>query len=213
MGDIVAVMGSKGGVGKTTVAVAFAAWRAESGASVLVVDTDSNRSASRFLTDAQIPGVEVVCLDDPDAVLEQVPSLAERFESIVIDGAGGLDELSRAALLRCDVAILPSGAGALDLRGLERSARLVRQAQSVRSGPPRAVAVLNRVRLGTVLAREALEVAGSFGVPVAANVLADRVALADAFGQGVSPFTFPPARESAAELRRLFVELFPESQP
>ena len=212
MGDVVAVIGSKGGVGKTTLAVALAAWRAESGAAVLLVDTDANRSASRFLSDAQLPGVEGVCLDDPDDVLEQVPSLAERFACVVIDGAGGLDELSRAALLRCDFALLPSGAGALDLRGLERSARLVKQAQSIRRGAPRAVAVLNRIRAGTVLAREALEVAGSFGVPIAASVLADRVALADAFGQGVSPFAFPPARESAAELRRLFVELFPESK-
>ncbi len=45
-------LNSKGGCGKSTLSVHFAAWMQQSGKSVILVDSDTQKSASKWLKDA-----------------------------------------------------------------------------------------------------------------------------------------------------------------
>lgn len=209
MGKILAAVGSKGGIGKTSVSTHLAAWIAERGRSAVYVDADANRSGSRFLAEA-VPDLHVERAESADDLLDLLPELAQRSDFVVVDAPAGSAESSRAILLRGDLAILPTGTGAFDLRALVQTARLVEQCRSIRNGLPAAVVVLNRVRKGTTLAAEARELARESGLPVADVELHERVGLSDCAGQGALAWSLPNAKASGDELRSLFAVLLPE---
>jgi chromosome partitioning protein len=72
---IVALTNSKGGVGKSTVAVHLAVWLAEQGKRVALVDADVQSSSSLWLHEAS-PQTSIFRLQTPDDILERVPALA-----------------------------------------------------------------------------------------------------------------------------------------
>lgn len=206
MGRIISAAGTKGGVGKSTIATHLAAWLHEQGQSVAFVDADRTRSGSRFITEV-VPEIHVERAETSDDLLDGLPELARDFDVTVVDCAAGDDEATRAALFRSDFAILPTGPGALDLRALIRTAKLIQQVQSVRGGSPAAVVVLNRLRKRTRLTDDARGLAEQSKLPVASTELFERVGLADCVGQSALAWTYEGAAESGRELRALFEEI------
>ena len=138
---IIAIANSKGGVGKSTIAVHLAAWLHSQGHKVLLADCDTQHSSSEWISLA-LPEVGTVCLDSPDDVLNDLPRLAEDVDYVIADGPGSQTEMSRALLLRADFAIVPCKASMLEVRALAKATDVLRQAQDIRQGRPRAVAVL-----------------------------------------------------------------------
>jgi len=204
---IVALTNSKGGVGKSTLAVHLAAWWKEQGAEVALVDADAQGSSSVWLREAA-PAIPLFRLQTPDDLLEQVPQLRTRFEHLIIDGPAGLSEVTRAILLVADLALLPCGPSVLDLRAAHEAIRVVKQAHAIRQGPPRAVLVPNKLQVQYRLSRELLETVKSLGVPTVGG-LRLRQAYADAAGQGVVVWQLGPRGELAAnEIKEMFHGLF-----
>lgn len=205
---LIAVVNSKGGVGKSTIAVHLAAWLHEQGRKVAVVDADVQGSSSQWLAEA-VPDIEVVGLHTADDIIKQGTALLERAEVVVADGPAGLADQTRALLLIADLAVVPLSASALDLRAAAQAADVVRQARLVRRGAgPRAVLVLNRVQMHTRLGQEVAEAAVELGLPVAGSRVAMRTALADACGQGSLVWRMGAAAKPAADdIIHLFEEL------
>ena len=142
---IIALTNSKGGVGKSTLAVHLAVWWQDQGTRVALVDADAQGSSSGWMHEA-CPHTPVFRLQSPDDILERVPELQGQFEHLVIDGPAGLSEVTRAILLVTDMAFLPCGPSVLDLRAANEAIRVVKQAQNIRHGPPYAVLVPNNDR-------------------------------------------------------------------
>jgi chromosome partitioning protein len=179
---IIALTNSKGGVGKSTLAVHLAVWWQEQGAHVALVDADAQGSSSGWLHEAS-PQTPMFRIQTPDDILERVPDLQGEFEHLVIDGPAGLSEVTRAILLVADMALLPCGPSVLDLRAANEAIRVVKQAQKIRHGPPHAVFVPNKLQVQYRLSRELLETAKSLEIPFTQG-LRLRQAFADAAGQG-----------------------------
>lgn len=114
---IIAIANSKGGVGKSTVAVHLAAWLQRQGHRVLLADCDTQQSSSQWVREAA-PTVKAMCLKDPDTIISELPALRETTDYIVADGPGSLAEMSRALLLVADKAIVPCKASMLEVRAL-----------------------------------------------------------------------------------------------
>jgi Mrp family chromosome partitioning ATPase len=76
---IISLVNSKGGVGKSTLAGNLAGWLARHGRSVILADCDTQQSSSEWITEA-LPDLQVVRLADADAVLDELPSLAQEFD-------------------------------------------------------------------------------------------------------------------------------------
>lgn len=182
MGKVFAFTNSKGGVGKSTLSVHLTVRLHEQGRTVALVDADVQGSSSRWLHEAA-PETPRFRLQTPDEMLERIPSLREEFEFVVVDGPAGLSEVTRSALFVADVTFLPCGPSALDLWAASEAIRVVRQAQSIRKGPPLAVLIPNKLQVRYRLSRELLETAKSLGIP-AVSGLRLRQAYADAAGQG-----------------------------
>ena len=206
MGSIIALTNSKGGVGKSTVAVHLAAWCCQQGRRTALVDADVQGASSLWLQEA-VPEIEVFRLQTPDEILDQVPRLASQFEVLVIDGPGGLSEVTRAVLLVAHLALLPCGPSVLDLRAAQEAIRVVGQAQRIRGGPPHAVLVPNKLQVRYRLTREFLATTQALGVPVLGG-LRLRQSFADAAGQGTLVWCLGPGgAAAAAEITTLFEEL------
>ena len=66
---IIAIANSKGGVGKSTIAVHLAAWLSEQGYGVTLADCDTQQSSSEWAREAA-PDIHAVRLADADEILE-----------------------------------------------------------------------------------------------------------------------------------------------
>src|SRR5271154_2122566 len=143
---ILTVGNTKGGVGKTTLAVQIAISRALAGRDVWLIDGDRQATAVAAIAaraDAgRRPGIACAQYPDGPTLRGQVQQQREKWDDIIID-AGGRDSTAlRAALILSDVLVVPFAPRSYDVWALDDMAVLVDEARSVRDGL-QAFAVLN----------------------------------------------------------------------
>ena len=207
---IIVIANSKGGVGKSTLSVHLAAWLHERGRSVILADCDTQHSSSEWVQEA-MPDIGTVRLESPDRILDQLPQLNQEADFVIADGPGSNTETSRALLLRADFAVVPCKASMLEVRALAQATSVLRQAQDIRGGMPRAVIVLSMVGRNYRLTKDMKEAARTLGLPLAETAITLRQVYADAPGQGAVVWKLGTrAKDAADEIGRLFDELLPE---
>lgn len=201
---IFAFVATKGGVGKTTLAVQFAIARARAGLSVLLLDADRQASALAALAlrgeRQDLPQIAASGITDGRALRQQALLQAEKYDCVVIDAGGADSSALRAALIAATVAVVPFAPRQFDVWGVADVSALLREAQAQRDGLA-VVAVLNRadpskMREGkaNVAARQAVaDELGEVG-DVLAHAVGNRVAVAKASAAGLSTLELP-ARE------------------
>ena len=208
--SIIALINQKGGCGKSTTAVHFAYWLAtQKKKKVLLVDADAQQSSSECILGME-SAIPYKVVQTPDDLLEQIPELAEQYDLLIVDGPASLAEATRAILFRADLAIVPVQPTGVDLRSASDAVRVIRQAQSVRGGPPAAAVFLSRAVKGTKLKDEALTLLSKTPeVLLLKTVIHQKQGIADTSGQSATVWNFPGARakESAQEYERLFKEI------
>jgi chromosome partitioning protein len=209
---IIVVANSKGGVGKSTLAVHLAAWLHEQGHSVILADCDTQHSSSEWAHEA-VPEVKTVRLADPDEILDRLPALGQEADYVIADGPGSNTETSRALLLRADLALVPCKASMLEVRALAQATNVLRQAQDIRGGQPRALIILSMVGKTYRLTRDMKDAAAALELPLAKTALTLKQIYADAPGQGAVVWQMASrGREAAEEVRALFTEILPEAR-
>jgi chromosome partitioning protein len=208
---IIVIANSKGGVGKSTIAVHLAAWLHEQGHSVTLADCDTQQSSSEWAKEA-IPEVKAVRLADPDEILDRLPTLGQQTDFVVADGPGSNTETSRALLLRADLAIVPCKASMLEVRALAQATNVLRQAQDIRGGQPRALIVLSMVGKTYRLTQDMKDAATALELPLAKTALTLKQIYADAPGQGAVVWQLGSrGKEASDEVEALFREVLPEA--
>jgi chromosome partitioning protein len=209
---IIVVANSKGGVGKSTLAVHLAAWLHEQGHIVTLADCDTQHSSSDWAKEA-VPGVQSVRLADPDDILDRLPALSQQSDYVVADGPGSNTETSRALLLRADLALVLCKASMLEVRALAQATNVLRQSQDIRGGQPRAMIVLSMVGKTYRLTQDMQHAAQALDLPLAKTALTLKQIYADAPGQGSVVWQLGArGREAASEVEALFREILPEAR-
>jgi chromosome partitioning protein len=208
---IIVVANTKGGVGKSTLAVLLSTWLHKQGHSVILADCDTQHSSSVWAKEA-VPELKAVQLSSADDILDRLPQLALEADYVVADGPGSNTETSRALLLRADMALVPCKASMLEVRALAQATTSLRHAQEIRKGQPRAMIVLSMVGKTYRLTREMKKTASALRLPMAKTALTLRQIYADAPGQGAVLWQMGArGREAAAEVEALFRELLPQA--
>ena len=208
---IIVVANSKGGVGKSTLAVHLAAWLHEQGHTVTLADCDTQHSSSQWAKEA-VPEVKAVQLGDANEILDRLPGLAQQCDYLVADGPGSNTETSRALLLRADLALVPCKASMLEVRALAQATNVLRQAQDIRGGQPRAIIVLSMVGKTYRLTQDMKDAAEALELPLAKTAVTLKQIYADAPGQGAVVWRLGArARDAADEISALFREVLPDA--
>ena len=131
---IVTVGNTKGGVGKTTIAINLTILRAVGGEDVLLIDGDEQGSASIFsqLRAEQLGACGYTAVELHGAAIRtQVRQLAPKYGGIVID-VGGRDTGSlRAGLTVSDLLLIPVQPRSFDIWAIDQMAALVAEAREI----------------------------------------------------------------------------------
>ncbi len=212
---IVTVGNTKGGVGKTTIAVNLAIARALAGRDVWLIDGDRQGTAQTAISiraeAGHSPGIACATYPDGPTLRAQVQQQGGKFDDIIID-AGGRDSTAlRAALVLSDVLLVPFQPRSYDVWALNGIGVLVDEARSVRDGL-RAFAVLNCADPGEHSSDNAEAAAAVADVPQFAYLptqLRRRKAFSNAAGAGLSVLEIKPQdAKASAELNALVNALF-----
>jgi chromosome partitioning protein len=204
MSVVAALVNQKGGVGKTTVAVHLAYWLSLRG-SVIVVDADAQHSSSNWLKDLNLP---CQVTSDPEDLLDSLPQLAQKFDTVIVDGPAGLSEVTKSILYASDLALVPCKPSGLDTHSSGKILRMLRQAQRIRGGMPQGALFLNQAVKGTVLLKESQELLTNTGFPLLSTVIYNRQVISDAPGQGLTVWQAlgATAKSAASDFESLFTE-------
>jgi len=202
---ILTVGNTKGGVGKTTLAVNIAIARALAGRDVWLVDADRQGTAQMAISiraDAgHEPGIACSQYADGPVLRSQVQQQGKKYDDIIID-AGGRDSTAlRAALVLSDVLLVPFQPRSYDVWALNDMAALVDEARSVRDGL-RVYAVLNCADPGTTSTDNTEAAAAVADVPqfeYLPTPIRRRKAFANAAGQGLAVLELSPKDAKAIE--------------
>lgn len=212
---VISLINQKGGCSKSTTAVHLSYWLSGKGHSVQLIDADAQGSSSTWLKSMEDNPIPVTVLQSPDELLEQIPELKTKCDYLVVDGPAGLAESSRAILFRTDLAVVPCQPTGLDLQSASDAVRLIKQAQSVRGGAPKAAVFISRAVKGTKLKDEAIALLSKTKeVKVLKTVIHQKQVIADTFGQAATIWDLSgrSAADSAKEYEKLFFEIIKMSK-
>ena len=183
---IVAVVNLKGGCGKSTIAVNLACELATGGDPILLIDNDSQGTASHWLGHGRLPvrGEFMPLENDEDGERLVRAVAAKRDRYIVLDAPAHVGAATQAAGKIADLVLIPVTASGVDLVATEAAVELIRNARTVRrGGGPRCLIVPSKIDRRTDAGRQIEERLLRFGEPVGPTVH-QRTAFVEAFGAG-----------------------------
>jgi chromosome partitioning protein len=211
---ILTVGNTKGGSGKTTLAVQLAISLARAQRDVLLVDGDTQGSAQTAIAvrteTGRQPAVACVQFAEGRVLRDQVRLQVPRYQDVLIDAGGRDSSALRAALFLSDVLLVPFLPRSVDVWALADIAALVDEARAVRDGLT-AYAVLNAADPGDN--RDNLEATAALAdfpqLTLLDAPIRRRKAFANATGQGVSVDELVPLdAKASAELAALVSKVF-----
>ena len=213
MSTIIGIASVKGGVGKSTIAANAVGWLTRLGYTAILVDCDepSNRTSSNWVSEA-LPDVPIRLIGDPNELFDELPAMRKEAEYVVVD-TPGTSEMIRQVFLRADVAVIPTKAGRAEADPLVASVRLLRQAQELRNGRPRAHVVLTQVGKRFRNTRAMVELARQLKMPLTRSSLYFTPRHPEACDSSTFIWNMSDAKAYAADVDELFYEVLPETRP
>ena len=206
---ILALLNQKGGVGKTTLALAIAGEWAMQGRRVILIDADPQGSAldwSEMRAREGLPRLFSVIGLARDTLHREAPALARDADLVVIDGPPRVAGLMRSALLATDMVLIPVQPSPFDGWASAEMLALISEARIYR---PELVArfVLNRCGARTVLARDTAETLADHDPPALASRIGQRIAFAAAAQSGRIVRELDRESAAAREITALVAEV------
>jgi chromosome partitioning protein len=204
---IIAFLNQKGGVGKTTLAIHFAAALSRMGNKVLLVDADPQGSsldwsASRSDDD---PTISVIGLPKP-TLHKELPSIGANYDYVVIDGPPRVNELARSAIMASDIVIIPVQPSPYDVWAAKEIVDLLSEASTFKENI-KSVFVINRKISNTAIGRDVGDALAGYPLPVLKSSICQRVAFAESAACGLTVLDTEPNGVASQEINALTREI------
>ena len=203
---IVAVLGRKGGIGKSTIVGNLAAEFAARGRTVAVLDADPQHSLTAWASQGKgllSRCVERVKTEDSGALPAKARKAEKAVEIVLIDTPPGMPDIAYEAALVADLVLLPCGPSPLDLLTLKSAlAQALKARAERRSKKPRIRFVPSKLLMSTNLGRSLSSALEQMGKKVLPPV-GQRVVVAEAVAEGLTVCEYAPNSASHAEFEAL----------
>ena len=213
---IIAVAHSKGGTGKTTVALQLALYRKLiDRRDVWLVDSDEQQSALTATSIRSNSGMEVPVLPcssftDGSTLMTQVQEQAKKWDDVVIDVGGRVTDTMRAAMMLCDVMVIPVPPRSFDVWAVSKLESIRKSAMSFGANFRTLVFIScadAQPGIENEIVREQIE--AKEGYEFLDCQVVRRKAIATASGNGLSVFEFKPRdMKACAEIEALAKAVF-----
>lgn len=201
---ILTVGATKGGVGKTTIAVNIAIARALQRREVWLIDGDLQRTAQLTITQrfsyGQKPDIACDYYSDGQTLRSQVLRQKNKFDDIVIDVGGRDSQTMRAAMMLTDILLVPFQPRSYDVWALNDIVTLIDEVNGMRDGL-RCLAMLNLDDpVSSADNREAAKTIEDYPqLKYLPTSLKKRKAFSTAVGSGLSVIEYKPQDAKAIE--------------
>lgn len=202
MSCVISVVNTKGGVGKSTVAINLADAYHREGRKVILIDHDHKQGTSsrwRRLADERERDSALVTSADSD-LQRLIKDLRSVYEIIVVDGPGHLDKATASMVSSSDLVLMPIQPSSLDLWACEELIEWIDQRQMITGGEPEARFLLSRCNADERVSREEVEIIASRGVPLLSSRTVQRVSYARTLAVGDTVFDLPEGDKARQEI-------------
>ncbi len=202
------VVNSKGGTGKTSLALALAGELAtqDQWAEVILIDADPQGSVATWNSLVDDPAPFTVWAVSDDTITAKVRQRMKRPDAdhtaIIIDAAPRGDDLAAQCILLADLVIIPVPASGLDTWATALTKEQLTWAEGERGQPIPALMVKSRVRAGLNINSAVPWPA----LPIAETMIHERVAHAEASSQALTIQEWAGISPARREVRNLTME-------
>ncbi|WP_152184543.1 AAA family ATPase [Sulfurimonas indica] len=138
----------KGGVGKSTIAINFAYQIQKKYKDLALLDLDSQNSAILFnqlREQENLPCIK--CIKDEDIDFKELISTYSKNKNnlLIIDSGGYDSDINRAALIKADLIITPVGISQIEIFGLQKFRKILKEASQALGKTIKTNVLLNNV--------------------------------------------------------------------
>jgi chromosome partitioning protein len=187
MATNIAILNSKGGSGKSTIAINLAHSLYKRGCSTLLVDTDPQGSSSDWHDTADDNPLALVSMPTA-ASLKALPRISEQYDFVIIDGESKVQEKIGMTIKFADVVLIPCQPSPFDLWACDELAGMITTRQELTDGKPKAAFVITRAVQHTKLGGEISEALSDYGLPAFRQQIKQRQAYPRTSADGLSVF-------------------------
>lgn len=198
MARVLAVLGQKGGSGKSTILLSLAVEAMKNGRSVTIIDIDPQGTASKWgdRREAEQPVVVSAQAERLDKVMADITT-----DLIMIDTAGKADREGIAVSKRADLILIPCRPNMADVETLAAISELLALSRSTSKA---AVVWNGALNPNDARISEAGGLVENLGLATSPCVIVSRVAFADALIAGQTASEIEPSGKAATEMGALY---------
>lgn len=208
---IITVSSSKGGAGKTTMAMCLADYWASTGKKVGLIDTDPNKSSSRWYEKGKNKGffenVEFRQQLNDKEIISTAKDMICRVDILLIDVAG----IASVSLLKAagiaDLVIIPSQPSEDDFLEAINTSGIVKEAEELTKRQIPFRTLITRAKQGTRVLEHVVLQLEKLKFPVFKTVIYDRTIYAQSRFNGTTPISSEPSGDGSREIRNAADEI------
>lgn len=203
---VIALVGNKGGAGKTTLSVNLAAGLAKQ-TSTILVDADPQGSALQWNTFSDTEQ-SISVLKASAELSHQLNKLSQEYDYVVVDCPPSVHALQTIKVLEvCDLALIPVQPSPVDLWATVHTEKAVHDARQSNANL-QAVLVINQLETRTTLSRVVRDALSEIGLPVAKTALRRRAIFRNSVLEGKNVFEMGRRGiDAASEIDKLIHEV------
>jgi len=206
---VISVVNTKGGVGKSTIAVNIADAFHRGGHKVILIDHDHKQgTSSKWRRVAEEAERDAPLVTSADSDLQRlIEDLRTIYDVIIVDGPGHLDRTTAAIVAFSDLVLMPIQASSLDLWACEELIEWIDQRQLITGGDPEARFVLSRCHADERVGREEVAEIATKGIPLLTSRTVQRVSYARTLAAGQTVYDLPEGAKARKEIDAIYGEI------